>query len=92
MQDHVDRDVIASSSREGYFSLCIMTYRNGILLGKNLFVLEVFESIHEETINAVFQYYMDHSRPKEILVPGDELASSLSYLLDMKVIAPKRGI
>lgn len=91
MQDHIDRDVIASSFREGYFSLCIMTYRNGILLGKNLFVLEVFESINEETINAVFQYYMEHSRPKEILVSSDELASALSYLLEMKVIAPKRG-
>ena len=45
MQDHISRDVISFSSRDNYFSLCIMTYRNGILLGKNLFVLEVFNDI-----------------------------------------------
>lgn len=89
--DHIDRDVIASSSREGYFSLCIMTYRKGILLGKNLFILELFDDLEEELINAVFQYYTNHNKPKEIVTANKEIASSLTYLLESKVISPSRG-
>lgn len=89
--DHIDRDVIASSSREGYFSLCIMTYRKGILLGKNLFILELFDDLEEELINAVFQYYTNHNKPKEIIIANKEIASSLTYLLESKVISPSRG-
>lgn len=91
LQDHVDRDIIASSSREGYFSLCVMTYRKGIMLGKNLFVLEAFEDINEEIIESVFQYYLNHEKPKEIIVSSKDLASSLSYLLEVKVSSPSRG-
>lgn len=91
MQDHIDRDVIASSSREGYFSLCIMTYRKGMLLGKNLFVIETFDEVNEEIVSSVFQYYMNHNKPKEIIVSSKDLAEDLSYLLETKVSSPTRG-
>ena len=91
LQDHSDKDVIASSSRDGYFSLCIMTYRNGILLGKNVFVIEIFDDLNEEIENNIFQYYVKHEIPKEIIVSSNELANSLSYLLDKKVVSPSRG-
>lgn len=92
LQDHVDRDVIGFSSREGYFSLCIMTYRNGNLLGKNIFVLETFENIKEEIIDNVFSYYQKHNLPKEIIVSEEEIASLLNEFLDAEVICPSRGI
>lgn len=91
MQDHISRDVISFSSRDNYFSLCIMTYRNGILLGKNLFVLEVFNDIEEEVIDVIFQYYLNHEKPKEVVVSSKELSNDLSYLLEKKVICPSRG-
>ena len=91
LQDHIDRDVIATSSREGYFSVCIMTYRKGILLGKNSFVLESFEEGNEEIEDVIFQYYMKHNIPKEVIISTPELAKELSYLLDKKVISPSRG-
>ena len=91
MQDHISRDVISFSSRDNYFSLCIMTYRNGILLGKNLFVLEVFNDIEEEVIDVIFQYYLNHEKPKEVIVSSKELSNDLSYLLETKVICPSRG-
>ena len=92
LQDHVDRDVIGFSSREGYFSLCIMTYRNGNLLGKNIFILETFENIKEEIIDNVFSYYQKHNLPKEIIVSEEEIASLLNEFLDAEVICPSRGI
>ncbi len=92
LQDHVDRDVIGFSSREGYFSLCIMTYRNGNLLGKNIFVLETFDNIKEEIIDNVFSYYQKHNLPKEVIVSEEEIASLLNEFLDTSVICPSRGI
>ena len=91
VKDHVDRDVISSSSREGYFSLCVMTYRKGILLGKNLFVLESFDDLEEELVSVICQYYSNHNKPKEIIVGSDSLAKELTSLLDVKVISPVRG-
>ncbi len=92
LQDHLDRDVIGFSSREGYFSLCIMTYRNGNLLGKNIFVLETFDNIKEEIIDNVFSYYQKHNLPKEVIVSEVEIATLLNEFLDTNVICPSRGM
>lgn len=92
LKDHINRDVISYSSRDGYFSLCIMTYRKGILLGKNLFVLECFDNQHEDLIDCIYQYYINHELPNEIIVADNLLSDELSYLLERKVISPTRGV
>ena len=92
LQDHIDRDVIGLSNREGYYSLAIMTYRKGNLLGKNVFVMEEFEDYEEEFIENVFQYYLSHNLPKEIIVSNKEVGEKLQYLLDTKVLVPSRGV
>lgn len=92
LQDHINRDVISYSSRDGYFSLCIMTYRKGILLGKNLFVLEAFDDQSEDLIECIYQYYLNHELPTEIIVADKSLSETLSYLLERKVISPTKGI
>ena len=91
LQDHIDRDVIAYSTREGYFSLAVMTYRHGNLLGKNIFVLEAFDDVDEEIVANVFKYYLNHNLPKEIIVPTDILKDALTDLLDTNIICPTRG-
>lgn len=92
MQDHVDRDVIGYSTREGYFSLAVMTYRHGNLLGKNIFVLEEFEDVEEEVVANLFKYYLTHNKPKEIVVPTSTLKEAIGDLLDVDVICPTRGV
>ena len=91
LQDHIDRDVIAYSLREGYFSLAIMTYRHGNLLGKNIFVLEAFEDVEEEVVSNLFKYYLSHDLPKEIIVPTDSLKEEIESLLEVNAICPTRG-
>lgn len=91
MQDHIDRDVIAYSSREGYFALSVMTYRKGILLGKDIFVVEIFDNLDEEIENAIFQYYNNHQCPREVIVSSKDLADNLSHILEKKIIYPTRG-
>ena len=92
LKDLINRDVISYSSRDGYFSLCIMTYRKGILLGNNLFVLECFDNQHEDLIDCIYQYYINHELPNEIIVADNLLSDELSYLLERKVISPTRGV
>ena len=92
LQDHIDRDVISLSTRDGYYSICIMTYRKGNLLGKDVFIMEEFEDYEEEFIENVFQYYLSHNIPKEIIVSNKEIGEKLSYLLERKVISPTRGV
>ncbi len=91
LQDHINRDVIGFSTREGYFSLCIMTYRNGNLLGKNIFILEQFDDIKEEIIDNVFTYYQKHNLPKEVIVSDQDICDLLNDFLDAEVICPTRG-
>lgn len=92
MKDHVDRDVIAVSSREQYLSLAIMTYRHGLLLGKNVFIFEQFDDQNEQIISSIFQYYQTHDLPSEIIVSQEELASRLREIFSCRVLAPSRGI
>ena len=85
-------DVIATSSREVYFALSIITYRNGLLLGKNVFVNEQEgENNDEQVISLIFQYYQKHDLPKEIIV-GNKEYLILQESLSTKVILPSRGI
>ena len=91
MEDKTDRDVIATSTRDNYMSICIVTYRHGVLLGKDLHVVEAFDEQNEQLEDLIFQYYSTHHVPKEVIVPTEELASDLTYLLDAKVISPSRG-
>ena len=87
-----DADVIASSSREGYFSFAVMTYRKGLLIGKNIYVLEKEgEDNIEQLTTLIYQYYLNHDLPKEIIVGSDELKNSLINLLDVRVNNPSRG-
>ena len=85
-------DVIATSSREGYFALSIITYRNGLLLCKNVFDNEQEgENNDEQVISLIFQYYQKHDLPKEIIV-GNKEYLVLQEGLSTKVILPSRGI
>lgn len=92
MKDKADRDVFAFSTREGYVSLLFLLYRKGVLLGKNLYVNEITEDLHDEIQTAICQFYMSHPKPKELLVADPDLASSLNDVLEIEVIVPTQGI
>lgn len=84
-------DVIATSSREGYFSLCVMTYRGGTLLGKKVFVDEEEDDIISQIQSLVFQYYQNNDQPRTIIVGNPSLQDSLQEVIDSKIIVPSRG-
>lgn len=92
MQDHIDRDIVGYSQRDGYISILFLLYRKGILLGKNLFVVEKFDDINSELTDYIYQFYLNHPKPKELIISEKSIADILESSLGIKVIVPSRGV
>ena len=91
MKDHIDRDVIGYSLREGYISVLFLLYRKGILLGKNLFVHELNSDAEDVLVDIIFQFYLNHPKPKEIVISLDSIKEVLEESLEVKVLVPSKG-
>lgn len=92
MQDHIDRDIVGYSQRDGYISILFLLYRKGVLLGKNLFVVEKFDDINSELTDYIYQFYINHPKPKELIISEKSIADILESSLGIKVIVPSRGV
>lgn len=92
MHDKVDRDVFAYSTRDGYVALLFLLYRKGILLGKNLYVHEITDDLREEMETAICQFYLNHPKPKELVVSDERLGKDLNGMLGMEVSVPTQGL
>ena len=92
MQDHIDRDIVGYSQRDGYISILFLLYRKGVLLGKNLFVVEKFDDINSELTDYIYQFYLNHPKPKELIISENSIADILDSSLGIKVIVPSRGV
>lgn len=90
-EDHVDRDVLGYSLREGYLCIVFLLYRKGTLLGKNSFVVEAEDSIEDQVETLAGEFYEKHKKPKELIVPTKEMEESLSSVLDIAALSPSRG-
>ena len=90
-KDHVSRDVFSFTTREGYLCLAILTYRRGLLLGKDCHVVEQFDDLNEQITTLIYQYYQSHSLPSEIIINSEEIANELGQLLDTKVKTVSKG-
>lgn len=90
--DHISRDIIGYSIREGYICVVFLLYRKGVLLGKNYYIEELEDDINDILENIIVQFYQKHTDlPKELIVPDSEIAEVLEASLDLHVIAPTRG-
>ena len=90
-KDHVSRDVFAYHSRDGYLSLAVLTYRRGLLLGKEAFTIEEFGDINEQISDLIYQYYETHSLPNEIVINIEEVKDIISGVLDTNVVSITKG-
>ncbi len=90
--DKTSRDVFAYAERDGYRSLAILTYRNGMLLGKACHVVPIFLEGPEQVADLLEQYYSSHPLPKEIVAGIPGLKKRLEGEIEgAKVILPKEG-
>ena len=90
-KDHVSRDVFAYTTRDGYLSLAVLTYRNGILLGKEAFIIEEFGESEEQIVDLILQYYQSHSLPKEVVANISSLKDTLENIYEVKVVSVSKG-
>ncbi|MCI2068316.1 MAG: excinuclease ABC subunit UvrC [Bacilli bacterium] len=90
-EDHIDRDVVGYSQREGYLSVVIFLYRRGILLGKSLFVVQQMGELADQIEEILFEFYQKHPKPKELIVSLHEIKDVLAQALEIQVIVPERG-
>lgn len=90
--DKTDRDVFATATREGYLALAILTYRRGLLLGKQIKVVPSFGEESEQVPELIESYYQNNELPSEIScnIPGFS-EEFLSVYPEAKVISPKEG-
>lgn len=91
MQDHIDRDIIGYSLREGYLCVIFFVYRKGILLGKNMFVIDLYSDIEDGLLIIIMQFYNNHPLPKELIISNENLVDILTQSLNIKVIVPQLG-
>ena len=89
--EYTSFDAVAFSSRDSYCSIAILTYRNGLLLGKNVFVVEIFSSIEETMTDILEQYYLSRETPKYLATGLENLKETIEEEFDIKVIIPKEG-
>lgn len=90
-KDHVSRDVFGFTFRDGYLSIAILTYRRGILLGKESYIVEEFGDLVEQITSLIYQYYDSHSLPSEILINNEDIAKEIEGVLDVKVNYVSKG-
>ncbi len=90
-KDHISRDVFSYTSRDGYLSLALLTLRNGILLGKDAFIVERFGEESEQISELILQYYQNHPLPKEIVINALIDKDSLEDILDVNVVSASKG-
>ncbi|MCH5180408.1 MAG: excinuclease ABC subunit C [Erysipelotrichales bacterium] len=92
IKDNKPLDVVAYSLRDGYLSIIFMMYRNGNLLGKELYVVEEFNDLNDQLANLIVQFYDKHEIPKKLVLSLASLKDSIQSTFDCEVIVPTRGL
>ncbi len=90
--DHKDRDVFAFHAKNGYISIAILMFSNGILSLKDTQTFSYMEDENDVLINFIYDFYQKHRLPKEIVIPNLIDAQLLKEVLNVKVITPSKGI
>ena len=89
--DKKDRDIFAFSSRQGYLSLAVLCYRKGILLGKQVFIVEEFGDSEEQVADLLLQFYQKYPTPNEVVINNKSVIELIGDLLDTNVVSVTKG-
>ena len=89
--DKKDRDIFAFSSRQGYLALAVLSYRKGLLLGKQVFTVEEFGDNEEQVADLILQFYQKYPTPSEVVINNNTVIDLLNDLLDATVTNVTKG-
>ncbi|MBQ6451138.1 MAG: excinuclease ABC subunit UvrC [Solobacterium sp.] len=85
------RDVFAWYADRGYLAIQGFLVRNGIVLNKEFRLQPLYGEAMDEFISFLIQYYEDHPKPNEIVLPQEIDADMVSELLGVRVFQPQKG-
>ena len=89
--DKKDRDIFAFASRRGYLALAVLSYRKGILLGKQVFIVEEFGDNEDQVADLLLQFYQKYPTPNEVVINNENVISNVEDLLDASVVNVTKG-
>lgn len=90
-KDKTSRDILGYASRSGYISLAMLLFRNGLLLGKEVWVVESFGNTEEQVSDLISQYYSTHPLPTEVVVNSSYITDNLREILDTNIVSVTKG-
>lgn len=89
--EQMQQDVFAYAISKNILSITGFFVRDGKLIQKTSIVQPTVETAGDAFASYLIQFYTDMPKPKELLVPGEVDVDLLSEILNMPVVAPKRG-
>ncbi|NLP22605.1 MAG: excinuclease ABC subunit UvrC [Erysipelotrichaceae bacterium] len=89
--DNYDIDVFAYHSDKGYIAIQGFMIRSGKLLEREFKLLALYGDPDEEFISFISQYYENHIKPSEIVLPLAIDIEGLNEILDTKIVQPHKG-
>lgn len=90
-QDDVDRDIFAYVIRDGYISLTLFIYRSGMLIGKDNFIIDLFDNEIDSLSDLIIQYYDGKEIPDGIAVFNKDLYENLEPIFKNKISFVQSG-
>lgn len=84
-------DVFGFYEEDNFLVISVMFIRDGVVVGKVHDVISDFVDVYDTYIRFIINFYDKYPLPKAVVVNDIEGASSISDLLSLKVILPKKG-
>ena len=85
------KDVFAYYADKGYLAIQGFLVRQGTVLNKEFKLMPLYGDPVEEFTSFLLQYYDEHPKPTELVLPNDLPIDDLEEILDMKIFLPERG-
>ncbi len=90
INDLTSRDYIGVYADDDEISINIIITRNGNIVQNHQTIINKYDSVDDETINYLAQFYQANTKPKEICIQNFD-AALLSKVLDIQIYEAKLG-
>ena len=84
-------DVFGYYEEDGFLVIDVMFVRDGVVVGRVHRIIKDCVDLHDTYIRFIIDFYDKYSLPKKIIVNEIEDVNSLSEVLGVEVLVPKKG-
>lgn len=91
MDQKGSKDAFAYYYDKGYIAIAGFLVRNGTILSKEYRLRPLYDDPSDTFINFIMQYYDEHPKASELVLPSDTDITMLEEALEMKIFLPQKG-